>query len=159
MNESREQGPRRDGGQDAHTPAGRVRRNGRGPAARGAYGRWPRPAVAEQLLNDEDVTDADPRTAEMAGLLAAARTPPPVRPGDEAVALDAFRRTAVAPAVTGRRVPATPAPAVRGDRRRTTRGPRTVRMLVGGALAVFALSGVAIAAQGGVLPRPFHFSG
>jgi hypothetical protein len=141
------QDPRGDGGRDEPATAERGQEHDDGHAARG-QGRWPRPGVAEQLLNGEDVTDADPRSAEMAGLLAAARVLPPGRPQDEAAALEAFRRAA-----------AVPAPAVRGHRWRTRRGPRPVRLLIGGALAVSALGGVAIAAQDGGLTHPFHSSG
>lgn len=166
MNESHEHGlpgeAARDGSDGGRglrdgSDGGRRLRDGRGVYGRRGQGRWPRPAVAEQLLNGEDVADTDPRTAEMAGLLAAARVLPPGRPQDEAAVLDAFRRAAAAGPAADRAPHAGPVPVVR-RRWRAARGPRPVRLLVGGALAVSALGGVAIAAQGGALPHPFHSS-
>lgn len=118
----------------------------------GEQGRWPRDDVAERLLNGEDVDDSDPRTAELAGLLAAARTLAPVRPQDESEALEAFRaRYGAAPGVA-----AAAFPARRGRRWRAAPASRSARMLLGGVVAAFTLSGVAIAAQGGALPHPFR---
>ncbi|WP_202235039.1 hypothetical protein [Actinacidiphila reveromycinica] len=73
--------------------------------------RWPRPSLAERLLDGEDVADTDPRTAATAELLAAARAVPPGRPQDEAAALDAFRRAAGAGAGTGLAAGVGPGPA------------------------------------------------
>lgn len=161
MNESREHGLRGDDRRDESAAAERNQEHDHGQCVRGPDGqvRWPQPDVAEQLLNGEDVTDADPRTAGMAGLLAAARALPPGRPQDEATALDAFRRAAGADTRARSASPAAvPVPVV-GGRWRTKRVPRPVRMLVGGVLAVSAIGGVAVAAQGGGLPHPFHSSG
>ncbi|CAG7646115.1 serine/threonine-protein kinase [Actinacidiphila bryophytorum] len=155
MNESHEYGLQDDDARDESVPGGRGPGHG-GQDLPGEPGGWPRPAVAEQLLNGEDVADTDPRTAEVAGLLAAARALPPGRPQDEAAVLDAFRRASAAG--SGARRTAVAVPVVRGRRWRTARGPRPVRLLVGGALAVSALGGVAIAAQGGGLPHPFGSS-
>lgn len=173
MNESREQGlwdgrgepgprelvPGREGsGRDGRAPRGEGREAGvRGRQADGlagvrGRGRWLQDGVVERLLNGEDVGDADPRAAELAALLAAVRNLSPGRPRDEAAALDAFRRAVGAGPATA----SGPASAVGGRRRRTVRGTRSARMLLGGAVAVFTVSGVAIAAQGGDLPHPFH---
>ncbi|UWE10495.1 serine/threonine-protein kinase [Actinacidiphila bryophytorum] len=149
MNESHEYGPRGDDARDESLPPGHG-----GQDVPADPGSWLRPAVAEQLLNGEDVADAEPRTAEVAGLLAAARALPPGRPQDEAAVLDAFRRTSAAG--PGPRRTRVAVPVVRS--RRAGRGRRPVRLLVGGALAVSALGGVAIAAQGGALPHPFRSS-
>lgn len=143
MNESREQGPRR-----------RPR----------AMGRRPRRDVVERLLNGEDAADAadDPRTAGLAELLAAARVLPQGRPQDEADVLEAFRRATAADGRDGEEASAAaavPVPVPVPSRPRWRTKQRPVRLLVGGALAVFALSGVAIAAQTGALPQPFHSSG
>lgn len=118
----------------------------------GEQGRWPRDDVAERLLNGEDVDDSDPRTAELAGLLAAARTLAPGRPQDESAALEAFRaRYGAAPGAAAAAVPAH-----HGRRWRAAPTSRSARMLLGGVVAAFTLSGVAIAAQGGALPHPFR---
>ncbi|MEV6008601.1 hypothetical protein AB0M29_17520 [Streptomyces sp. NPDC051976] len=173
MNESREQGlwdgrgepgprelvPGREvSGEDVRAPRGEGReagvrgRQADGPAGVHGRGRWLQAGVAERLLNGEDMGAAHPRAAELAVLLAAVRDLPPGRPRDEVAALDAFRRAVGAGPATA----SGPASAVGGRRRRTVRGTRSARMLLGGAVAVFTVSGVAIAAQGGDLPHPFH---
>ncbi|MCL2554236.1 MAG: hypothetical protein FWE75_19045 [Actinomycetia bacterium] len=115
---------------------------------------WPDPAAAERLLDGRDAE------SDVARLLAAAARPLEGRPEDEAAALAAFREAHAAKAGrAGSAVRAGQAGAGRSGARRRSR-PRsfTVKALVGGAAAALALGGVAIAAQGGDLPRPFHHS-
>jgi hypothetical protein len=135
-------------------PDGREAPEGTGyeeaPRAAGRRGRWPDAGTAERLLDGEHADDTDPRTAGLVRLLAAARDLPPGRPQDEEAALAAFRSAAGAGAVQAAR-----RPVGRYDLRR----PRSVRAFVGGAAAVLALGGAAIAAQGGGIPHPFHGPG
>jgi hypothetical protein len=120
----------------------------------GGSDRWPSEDIAERLLRGEAVADADPHAAALARLLTAAAQPLPGRPEHERAALEAFllaTRTATGAvgAFEG------PAPGVR-RRWRPARASRPVKVLIAGAVAVFVLGGAAVAAQTGVLPRPFH---
>ncbi|MFI1091980.1 hypothetical protein [Streptomyces sp. NPDC020917] len=115
---------------------------------------WPDPAAAERVLDGRDAE------SDIARLLAAAARPLEGRPEGEAAALAAFREAHAAKAGrAGTAVRAERAVAGRAGVRRSS-GPRsfTVKALLGGAAAALALGGVAIAAQGGDLPRPFHHS-
>ncbi|MEU6853229.1 hypothetical protein ABZ901_25280 [Actinacidiphila alni] len=111
---------------------------------------WLRPDLAERLLDGaeftgEDASAADPRIAGLARLLAAADGTAPGRAADERAVLRAFAGEF--------------APVPRHRPRRTVRGPRSAKVLIGGAAAVFALGGAAIAAQSGALPHPFGSGG
>jgi hypothetical protein len=118
-------------------------------------GRWSQAEIAERLLSGEAVADADPRTTALARLLTAAAQPLPGRPEHERAALDAFRQAAqTRTGAVG--APAGAAPRVRRRRWRPARASRPVKALIAGAMAVFVLGGAAVAAQTGVLPRPFH---
>lgn len=151
------------------SPMGPMSRAGDGSGSRRDRRSWPDAALAEQLLTLHRApatpaygpgfgsapgsgrtgeggvyaggfggTDADdPRTAELVRVLDAAARPLPVAPGREAAALAAFRQ----------------AQAERSVRRRRRTVP--VKALVSGAAAVFALGGVAVAAQQGRLTDPF----
>ncbi|SHN37653.1 hypothetical protein [Actinacidiphila paucisporea] len=115
---------------------------------------WPAPDLAERLLDGKEIAQesagSDPRIADLARLLTAADGTLAGRADDERAALQAFAREFTqAPAqarggVSGRSV------------RRSVRGSRGAKAMIGGAAALFALGGVAIAAQTGALPRPFH---
>jgi len=123
------------------------------------HGRRLRAETAERLLDGTPCTEADtgdPRVAGLAHLLAAAATPLPGRPEDEHAVLEAFRaaartRPAGSPAADRQAAGGSFADAVR----RAARRRRSVKVLVAGAVAAFALGGVAIAAQTGALPGPF----
>ncbi|MEV6008354.1 hypothetical protein AB0M29_16250 [Streptomyces sp. NPDC051976] len=103
---------------------------------------WLDPAVTERLLSGEPVAaDADDRVTDLARVLTAASGPLSGDPEHERAALAAFRQ-----AHGGRRTAA-------------ARHPRrgfSVRAVLAAAAAVFAVSGVAIAAQTGALTSPFH---
>ncbi len=103
---------------------------------------WLDAAVAERLLSGQDIAEADSRAADLTRLLTVAAKPLPVDSAREHAALAAFRQ-------------ARDSPVGRGLRRRTFRS-RPVKVLAGGIAAVFVLGGVAIAAQTGNLPLPFH---
>ncbi|MBM9508875.1 hypothetical protein [Actinacidiphila acididurans] len=108
---------------------------------------------AERLLSGQAPGGADDELAGLVRLLVAAGEPLPCRAEDELAVLDAFRQVSAA----GRP----------GDARRRGAAPllapqrsrRQVKALVGGVAAAFTLSGVAIAAQTGALPHPFHSGG
>lgn len=104
---------------------------------------WLDATVTEQLLSGEAVAqDADGRVTDLARLLGLAAAPPAGNPEHEQAALAAFRQ-----AVGGQQL----AGAVRRTRRALP-----VKAVIAGVAAVFAVSGVAIAAQTGALPGPFH---
>jgi uncharacterized membrane protein YgcG len=111
---------------------------------------WPDPGLAERLLDGEEIAEPDPRTAALARLLAAADATVAGRPDDERAALRAFARE-FAGAGTGSTRPR--------RLRALVRGSRTARVMIGGAVAALTLGGVAIAAQSGALPHPFHSRG
>lgn len=126
----------------------------------GRRGRRLSARTAERLLDGLGAESDDPRAAELARLLAAAARPLPGRPEDERAALAAFRASVAerpasgpAPVPGPETVHAHPS---HGADRHSVRRRRSVKVLVGGAVAAFALSGVAIAAQNGGLPNPFH---
>ncbi|MDX3236400.1 hypothetical protein PV392_12045 [Streptomyces sp. ME03-5709C] len=101
---------------------------------------WMDAALAERLLDGAAVQDGDARAAGVARLLAAATAALPTDPERERMALAGYRQ--VREAGTARR-------------RRSALRPRA-RWVAGGLAAVFALGGVAFAAQSGTLPNPFH---
>lgn len=107
--------------------------------------RWLDADTAERILNGQDITQADHRTTDLARLLAAADGTAAGRPEDERAALHAFAQQQAAAGRT-----------VRSPFRPTVRESRTAKVVIGGVAAVFALGGVAIAAQTGTLPHPFH---
>ena len=156
MDESREQGPQRAAGGEGDPRLG-IGVGGDSqedfPSVSGESDWQLAFALAERLLDGEEVPGADPRTARLAGFLAAARDVLPGRPQDEAAALDAFRRAQSA-RLASRAKASVPG---LGRRRGAARGPRSARVLAGSAVAVLTLGGVALAAQGG-LPHPFRFS-
>ena len=132
-----------------------MKQRGNGGARGGGRGTaWPDPAVAERLL----AAPEDPSRAAASGspvddltlVLTAAARPLDTRPGDEAAALAAFRD-----ARAGRA--SQPGRPLRSGPRGRRRG-LTGKAFLGGAAAVLALGGVAVAANGGV-PRPFHHHG
>lgn len=103
----------------------------------GEHQDWLTATLAERLLDGVAAEDADGEASRLAGLLAAASVPSPGDPEREREALAAYRRAR--------------------DARATRRGlGRRARAAVGGLAAVFALGGVAVAAQSGTLPNPFH---
>lgn len=110
---------------------------------------------AERLLSGQVPGGADDDLAGLVRLLVAAGEPLPCRAEDELAVLDAFRQVrgaaASRPGDTRRRGAA---PLLAPQRTR-----RQVKALVGGVAAAFTLSGVAIAAQTGALPHPFHSGG
>ncbi len=125
---------------------GRRRRHGARPDGR------PRARDAERLLDGRGTGSGDPATADLARLLSAAAGPLPGRPEDEAAALAAFR-AAVADRSAPEGAAAGPAP-VRPPAAAAARR-RSLKVVIGGVVAAFALSGVALAAQTGALPHPF----
>jgi hypothetical protein len=126
---------------------------------------WLDPALAEQLLRGDytDAARADARAAALARLLMVAAEPHPAASRHhERAAMAAFRET------WGVReegaAPGRPSRAPAGGRgrdlprraRRTWGTRRPTKAALCGAVAVFALGGVAIAAQTGTLPGPFQ---
>jgi hypothetical protein len=109
---------------------------------------WLDATATERLLSGEPVArGADGRVSDLDRVLRAAAEPLAGDPEHERAALAAFRQTVAA------------RPAVAEDRPRRTRCPRRtlpVRAVIAGVAAVFAVSGVAIAAQTGALPSPFR---
>ncbi|MEU1617561.1 hypothetical protein ABZ479_09690 [Streptomyces sp. NPDC005722] len=102
-------------------------------------------ALAERLLDGDPAAAGDGRADALARLLTAAAAPLPGDPERERAALTAFREArAVTSGGHGR------------GRARGVRSGRRTRAAVGGLVAVFALGGVAVAAQSGSLPGPFH---
>jgi hypothetical protein len=117
------------------------------------YGTWPDAVTAERLLHVVAAGDrpadtgvlreaADARVRTLLRLLTAASGDAEIDPGREQAALAAFR--------AARR-----AGGARQGRRLVVSG-RSVKVLAGGLAAVFAVSGVAVAAGTGVLPGPFR---
>ncbi len=103
---------------------------------------WLDADLTDRLLSGQDVPGSDRRIAELARLLAAvADGLPPGRPEDEGAALAAFRRERDHPSCQGVRT--------------RVHMARPAKVLAGGLAAVLAVAGAAIAAQQGVLPRPF----
>ncbi|MFD8074268.1 hypothetical protein ACFV3E_16670 [Streptomyces sp. NPDC059718] len=102
-------------------------------------------ARAERLLDaDRSAAGDDPADA-LARLLTAAAAPLPGDPERERAVLAAFREARSATSDGhGRR------------RARRARSARRTRAALGGLAAAFALGGVAVAAQTGSLPGPFH---
>ncbi|MGW3242160.1 hypothetical protein [Streptomyces sp. NPDC001070] len=110
-----------------------------------AHDDWMDAALAERLLDAEPIAGADGRADALARALAVAAAPLPGDPERERAALAAFREAR--DATSGDR----------GKRRaRGARPTRRVKAVLGGLAAVFALGGVAVAAQSGTLPGPFH---
>ncbi|WP_431959580.1 hypothetical protein [Actinacidiphila sp. bgisy160] len=101
---------------------------------------WMDAALVERLLDGVGVEDADSRATLLADLLAAASAPLPADPAQERVVLTAYRQARDAGST----------------RRRPSALGRRARVAAGGLAAVFALGGVAFAAQSGTLPNPFH---
>jgi hypothetical protein len=111
---------------------------------------WLDGATAERLLRGEGAGDAGPHAVPLERLLAAAAEPLECAPEGEQAALQAFRRARAAASVRERpgRAPVWP-----------ERSRRSIKLLLGGVAALFAVSGVAIAAQTGALPHPFGSGG
>ncbi|MFE2539349.1 hypothetical protein [Actinacidiphila glaucinigra] len=102
-------------------------------------------ALAERLLDAYPTAAGDGRADALEHLLAVAAAPLPGDPERERAALAAFREARAATS------------GGRGRRRvRGVRPARRTRAALGGLVAVFALGGVAVAAQSGSLPGPFH---
>ncbi|MFE0627025.1 hypothetical protein ACFW3D_08665 [Streptomyces sp. NPDC058864] len=102
-------------------------------------------SLAERLLDADPTAAGDGRTDALARLLAVAAAPLPGDPERERAALAAFREARVAASGGHGR-----------GRARGVRSARRTRAALGGLVAVFALGGVAVAAQSGSLPGPFH---
>lgn len=101
---------------------------------------WMDASLVERLLDGAPVEDADGRAARVARLLAIASAPSAADPARERVVLAAYRQAQDAGTTR---------------RRRSALG-RRARVVAGGLAAVFALGGVAVAAQTGTIPNPFH---
>src|SRR5690242_7279501 len=101
---------------------------------------WMDTALVERLLDGAPVEDADGRATRVARLLAAASAPLPADPARERMVLAAYRQAQEAGTT----------------RRRPSALGRRARVVAGGLAAVLALGGVAVAAQSGTLPNPFH---
>lgn len=115
---------------------------------------WLDAETAERLLEGEAGTPGDdPRVADLARLLAMAVKEADTSSrsaDDERLVLQAFRDARGAePTRAG----------FESRRARWWRASRPTKTLVGGVAAVCLLSGVAIAAQTGALPHPFHAGG
>ncbi|MDX3094530.1 hypothetical protein PV417_08140 [Streptomyces sp. ME19-03-3] len=106
----------------------------------GEHDEWMDAALAERLLDGADVQDSDARATGVARLLAAATAALPTDPARERTVLAGYRQAQEAGTARQRRS------ALR----------RRARWVAGGLVAVFALGGVAVAAQSGTLPNPFH---
>lgn len=122
--------------------------------------RWLDADTAERILNGQDVPRPDRRIADLARLLAAADSTEAGRPEDERAALRAFAqaqpRAQVEARVQVEAQAGLSGRAVRPSFRRTLRESRTAKVVTGAVAAVFALGGVAVAAQTGALPHPFR---